>query len=236
MTNLSKRITNTRKQARIKQAEIADKVDVSVQTVSRWERGERCPDAEELLKLAAALSTSVAYLVGETNDPTPCLAGTAANVTISGSNSAVSDNEREGHNGRETSNQNNKEDSAVSEKIDLDAIVAKGYIVIERDNKSDNKSDNKTRIFLPPTRDSYDLARELATDTESSSKPGIEIHDPSHIQPSRKIGKAARRQGGAKILCLYPDCGGELRRVQREDGAVIWECLNRGRTYEEKAA
>ena len=40
-------------------------------TVWRWEKGEREPDIENLHKLAEILKTTVAYLVGETEDPTP---------------------------------------------------------------------------------------------------------------------------------------------------------------------
>ena len=69
MANLFERIINARKQVRSTQAELADKIGLSVQTVGRWERGERLPDAEELVKLALALDTTVAYLLGETDNP-----------------------------------------------------------------------------------------------------------------------------------------------------------------------
>jgi transcriptional regulator with XRE-family HTH domain/phage repressor protein C with HTH and peptisase S24 domain len=69
MVNLSNRIKNIRERARLKQKEIAEKIGVSIQTIGRWERNERRPDAEELQNLATALDTTVAYLMGETDDP-----------------------------------------------------------------------------------------------------------------------------------------------------------------------
>ena len=65
---LAQRVREKRKAARLNQSEIASLIGVSLKTITRWESGERSPDAEVLLKLAAALKTSVAYLVGEKND------------------------------------------------------------------------------------------------------------------------------------------------------------------------
>jgi transcriptional regulator with XRE-family HTH domain len=76
MINLSEQIKTIREREHLKQKDIAEKIGVSIQTVGRWERGERSPDAAGLQSLAAALNTSVAYLLGETDDPAPPVAFT----------------------------------------------------------------------------------------------------------------------------------------------------------------
>lgn len=51
------------------QEELAYLVGTARQTVSSWERDVFMPDSANLLKLADALRTSVAYLMGEVLDP-----------------------------------------------------------------------------------------------------------------------------------------------------------------------
>ncbi len=65
---LGERIKKARK-GKGTQAELAEQIGVHEMTIRRWESGERYPDADMLQKLAAALGTSVSYLVGETEDP-----------------------------------------------------------------------------------------------------------------------------------------------------------------------
>lgn len=47
---------------------LAEKVNVHVNTIRRWEQGKQVPDITKLNRLAEALSTTVAYLSGETNE------------------------------------------------------------------------------------------------------------------------------------------------------------------------
>lgn len=51
------------------QTQLAKALDVSVDTVRRWEQGRRTPDSVMLQKLAQALDTTTGYLLGETDDP-----------------------------------------------------------------------------------------------------------------------------------------------------------------------
>ena len=67
----AERIKNLRKQNRLTQEELAEKVNISPMTARRWEWGQRSPRAEELQKLAEALNTTSAYLLGDTDDPRP---------------------------------------------------------------------------------------------------------------------------------------------------------------------
>lgn len=57
-------IKSLRREKKISQSELADRVGVSLQTVFRWENGLRSPRAEDLEKLAKTLGTSVGYLMG----------------------------------------------------------------------------------------------------------------------------------------------------------------------------
>ena len=52
-----------RKEKRLTQNELGDRLGVSFQAVSKWERGETLPDTAILLDLANALGTSVDFLL-----------------------------------------------------------------------------------------------------------------------------------------------------------------------------
>ena len=53
-----------RKKAELSQNEVAEKVFVTRQAVSRWERGETVPEAETLLALSRLFGVSVNTLIG----------------------------------------------------------------------------------------------------------------------------------------------------------------------------
>lgn len=56
---------------RMTQAALAELLEVSPKTVSHWENEERQPDFAMLQKIAHHLKTSMGYLLGETDDPSP---------------------------------------------------------------------------------------------------------------------------------------------------------------------
>lgn len=58
------RIKSRRKEIKLTQAQLAQKTGRSLMTIVRWEKGERNPDIAIMPKLAAALNTSVEYLMG----------------------------------------------------------------------------------------------------------------------------------------------------------------------------
>lgn len=62
---LNKNLTALRKAKGISQEELATRLGVVRQTVSKWERGYSVPDAEMLIKLAEVFEVSVAELLGE---------------------------------------------------------------------------------------------------------------------------------------------------------------------------
>ncbi len=62
---LNDNIKSFRKVKGLSQEELALKLNVVRQTVSKWETGLSVPDSEMLIKIAEALDTSVASLLGE---------------------------------------------------------------------------------------------------------------------------------------------------------------------------
>ena len=67
--SLGKQIAEYRKKAGLTQAELAEKLDVSFQAVSGWERDEYAPDVGKLVPLARALGASVGRLIEEVDLP-----------------------------------------------------------------------------------------------------------------------------------------------------------------------
>ena len=63
---LNENIKALRKSKGLSQQELAVKVNVVRQTVSKWEQGLSVPDADLLIALSEALETSVSTLLGET--------------------------------------------------------------------------------------------------------------------------------------------------------------------------
>lgn len=64
----SDRIARLRKERGLNQKQLAEKLEVSVDSVRRWEQGKRSPDVEMLRNIARVLNTTVSYISGETND------------------------------------------------------------------------------------------------------------------------------------------------------------------------
>ena len=60
---VGRQIALLRKEKRLTQNELGDRLGVSFQAVSKWERGETLPDTAILLDLANALGTSVDFLL-----------------------------------------------------------------------------------------------------------------------------------------------------------------------------
>ena len=62
---LKENIKTLRKSKGLSQEELAIKLNVVRQTISKWEQGLSVPDAEMLIKLAEVLDTNVSTLLGE---------------------------------------------------------------------------------------------------------------------------------------------------------------------------
>ena len=62
---LKENIKSLRKSKGLSQEELAIKLNVVRQTISKWEQGLSVPDAEMLIKLSEVLDTTVSTLLGE---------------------------------------------------------------------------------------------------------------------------------------------------------------------------
>ena len=65
--NIGERITALRKEKDISQTELAKRLNVSRQAVSKWEQGVSSPDTTKLIQLAEILGTEVEYLATGTH-------------------------------------------------------------------------------------------------------------------------------------------------------------------------
>ncbi|SES03284.1 helix-turn-helix domain-containing protein [Salipaludibacillus aurantiacus] len=66
---IGEKIKERRKFKRWKQVELANRVNVSPQVISNWERGYTHPDHTDVSKLSDALECSADYLLGRSDDP-----------------------------------------------------------------------------------------------------------------------------------------------------------------------
>lgn len=67
--SLSERIKERRKKLHYTQKLLAEKVKVSPQVISNWERGYTEPGADDIVHLSKALECSGDYLLGRTDSP-----------------------------------------------------------------------------------------------------------------------------------------------------------------------
>ncbi len=65
------RIKKLRQKIGINSSELARRVGVSPASSGKWESGQSVPVGDNLSKLAFVLATSIDYLTGKTDDPTP---------------------------------------------------------------------------------------------------------------------------------------------------------------------
>lgn len=66
-----KNLVKLRKELNMSQAELAEKLGVSQQTISKYERGTREPDNKTLIKLSEIFNCTTDYLLGRTNIQNP---------------------------------------------------------------------------------------------------------------------------------------------------------------------
>lgn len=70
-TFIGKRIKLSRESVNKLQKDLAKYLDLSVDTIWRWENGKGTPTLIQAIEVAKYLRTSVAFLTGETDDPSP---------------------------------------------------------------------------------------------------------------------------------------------------------------------
>lgn len=66
--NLSDKILKCRRQLKLSQEELANKLYISRQAVSRWENGTALPDAQNILQLSRLFGVSTDYLLNDNLD------------------------------------------------------------------------------------------------------------------------------------------------------------------------
>lgn len=64
MANFSQRITQLRKERKLKQRELADEFSVKLRTYQGYEYGESYPEVAKLIAIADFFDVSLDYLVG----------------------------------------------------------------------------------------------------------------------------------------------------------------------------
>ena len=70
MATFAKRVKEQRIKKGLSQPQLAEDIGLTKQTISSWERGVRRPDFETMNKLAQYFGVNMAYLVGQSDDPT----------------------------------------------------------------------------------------------------------------------------------------------------------------------
>ena len=70
MATFAKRVKEQRIKKGLSQPQLAEDIGLTKQTISLWERGVRRPDFETMNKLAQYFGVNMAYLVGQSDDPT----------------------------------------------------------------------------------------------------------------------------------------------------------------------
>ena len=71
MATLPERLKELRKAQKMNQSELAERIGVSMYTVSVWERGQRRPEYDNLDALCDVFQVNLGYLLGTSEDPTP---------------------------------------------------------------------------------------------------------------------------------------------------------------------
>ncbi len=69
--DLAERLTLLRKENGLSQLELAEKLGVTRQAVSRWETGASVPSVENLIALRKLYNVSLAYLIGDEEETKP---------------------------------------------------------------------------------------------------------------------------------------------------------------------
>jgi transcriptional regulator with XRE-family HTH domain len=73
MNTIGRRIAQLRKEQGLTQEELAQKMDVSSQAVSKWENDVSCPDISLLPQLADTLHTTTDYILSGKSDEVRCV-------------------------------------------------------------------------------------------------------------------------------------------------------------------
>ena len=71
MATFAMRLRELRTSKNLSQLQLSEKIGITKQTVSLWERSKRRPNLEMMANLAGYFDVSLEYLLGTIDDPTP---------------------------------------------------------------------------------------------------------------------------------------------------------------------
>ena len=69
--SLGNKLASTRRAKNLTQEQLAEKLGVTRQAVSRWESDTAYPETDKILRMAALFGVSCDYLLGASNEPSP---------------------------------------------------------------------------------------------------------------------------------------------------------------------
>lgn len=70
-TLIPERLLSAREQLHLSKAEAARRIGLTSTSYVRYEAGDRCPSPQVIMTIAEKLGTSVAFILGETDDLSP---------------------------------------------------------------------------------------------------------------------------------------------------------------------
>ena len=112
LTNFSNNLYSIRKQAGMSQEELAERLNVSRQAISKWERGEAQPDTDNLIAIAELFDVSLDWLVRSEDNRAEAVEATAAETKKSDDND---ENENDQDEDDEDEDDEDEDDPAVIE-------------------------------------------------------------------------------------------------------------------------
>jgi len=175
------RLAALRKKNGISGEALAKFVNLTQGFISALERGEKSPSIETVVALANALGTSVAYLVGEIDDPriTAMSLLHDHSLALKTQASAVQSEKNDGkkipdkkRSEVSSVNNGNVEISETRSVKDTAEMAESGNIIFERE-----EGPKKTRIVLPPTEQSYAFLQQQMRIGETVPPPQAAKHE-----------------------------------------------------------
>ena len=138
MTNaqtLANKLYELRKTAGFSQEELADKLFVSRQAISKWERGEALPDTDNLISLAKLYGVSLDELVGNDTIKTEKVNSNSDNTNY--------ENQEEKPNENSNGIHVNVDGSDEKVKVDVDTSGVQVYVKDSDDDDDDDDDDGE---------------------------------------------------------------------------------------------
>lgn len=126
---MGERLQKLRNQSSLTQEELAERLDVSRQSVSKWELNKTLPDVDKLIQLSEIYQVSIDYLIkGEEVKEEGKQEGEEEGIELVGKDDAAGETSGTEKEGEETSNTEKEEEETSKE--DKDVIVKQVILLI----------------------------------------------------------------------------------------------------------